>query len=106
MNLFNQPVRAVPKPSYGRNKPTLKQRGAISVKVRRELRERSGGICECCGSHLATDAAHLVRRWKVPDRTTVKLVAHLCKGCHQWADSCKEGREWLEQFRITLEESA
>lgn len=107
MDLYNQPVRAVPKPSYGRNRPTAGQRGAISVKVRRELRERSGGICECCRNNLAQEAAHTLRRWKVEDRTTVKELAHLCVACHRWADNTAEGRKWLTEFRNKqLEESA
>ncbi|WP_238187265.1 hypothetical protein [Paenibacillus sp. L3-i20] len=107
MNLANQPARSVPKPQHRRNKPTAKQRGDISVKVRRELRERSGGICERCKSHLAREAAHSVRRWKVENRTTVKELVHLCNECHLWADGCKEGRNWLIEFRNKLlEESA
>lgn len=97
------PFNPVPKPSYARNKPTAKQRGQITTKVRRELRERSGGICERCEYNLAVHAAHLVRRWQIPEKTTVKLVAHLCLGCHTWADTTKGGREWLKAFKTKLE---
>lgn len=34
------PFQPVPKPSFGRNKPTAKTRGQISTKVRKQLRER------------------------------------------------------------------
>lgn len=107
MNLANQPARTVPKPSHARNRPTAKQRGTISVKVRKELRDRSNGICECCRYNLAAEAAHTLRRWKIEDRTTVNDLAHLCYDCHRWADNSQDGRKWLEEFRNKkLEESA
>lgn len=91
-------LNEVPKPSYKRSKPTQKQRGAITPTVRKQLQERSQNVCECCGKGgLALQAAHLTRRWKLP-KTTVNDVCHLCIECHQWADSCKDGRKWLEQF--------
>jgi hypothetical protein len=100
-------LNPVPKPQHKRNRPTQKQRGAISTKVRRELRERSGGICEKCGYNLASEAAHTIRRWKVEERTTVQDIAHLCHDCHYHCDNTKEGRQWLETFRNKqLEESA
>lgn len=91
-------LNAVPKPQHKRNRPTAKQRGAISTKVRKELRERSGGICEKCYSHLATDAAHTIRRWQVVEHTTVQLLIHLCRTCHIYCDNTRDGRAFLEQF--------
>lgn len=106
MNLLNQPARAVPKPSFPRNKPTARQRGLISTKVRRQLRERSGGICERCHYAPAAHACHLVRRWLIQESTTVEFLAHLCVPCHQWADSCKDGRSFLEEFLLKLLEES
>lgn len=91
-------LNQVLKPQHKRNKPTARQRGAISSKVRQQLAERSQGVCERCRSARAVHAAHLVRRWKL-DKTTLNDLAHLCIACHQWADGSKEGRQWLEQFR-------
>ena len=98
-------LNAVPKPSYGRNKPTAKQRGQISTKVRKQLRERSGGICEKCKYALAVHAAHLVRRWQC-EITTVNHIGHLCLECHAWADTTAAGRVWLEQFHKKLLEGS
>lgn len=95
-------LNAVPKPSYGRNKPTAKQRGQISTKVRKQLRERSLGVCEKCHYALATEAAHLIRRWRIEVCTTVDHVAHLCNKCHTECDQTALGRNWLEWFRNQL----
>lgn len=106
INLSNQPLNAVPKPLHKRNRPTARQRGMITTKVRKQLRERSGGICEFCNNALAVHAAHLVRRWLIEETTTVKHLAHLCLDCHRHADTTKEGRAFLEEFLLKqLEES-
>lgn len=95
MGLSSNPC---PKPSYKRYKPTAKARGAISPKVRSELKQRSGGQCERqgCGNE-AVHAAHVTRRWKL-ERTEVHNVLHLCLTCHIWADQTVEGRAWLKTF--------
>lgn len=92
--------RPSPKVKHPRNKPTAKQRGAISASTRAELASRSNNLCERCGrGGIALQAAHTVRRWKVEGKTTVNELCHLCIECHTWADSCKDGREWLESFK-------
>lgn len=92
-------LNAVPKPQHRRNKPTAKQRGSISASVRLQLHERSHGICERCYSARATEAAHTIRRWRIEERTTVQLLAHLCNSCHTHCDNTRDGRLFLEQFR-------
>ena len=93
------PFHPVPKPSYKRFKPTAKQRGSITPKVRQQLIERSGGACERCGRR-AVHAAHITRRWKLQE-TTVNNLLHLCIDCHRWADNTKEGREWLASLSVS-----
>lgn len=50
------------KPKHKRIKPTQKMLGNISAKVRKEVRERSGGACEvhmkCLGA-FAREMAHI-----------------------------------------------
>jgi hypothetical protein len=99
VNFATEPVRSVPKPSHKRYKPRSRTRGAISPKVRKELKERSGGICERCNAAQAVHAAHLTRRWLIETRTTVNDLSRLCVPCHINADQTKEGREWLEWFK-------
>lgn len=93
-DLSNQPLRSVQKPSFKRNKPTAKQRGAISPSVRQALKARSEGLCERCKAARAVHAAHITRRWKL-DRTTVFDLLHLCERCHVWCDTTKDGRAFL-----------
>lgn len=92
----------VPKPAHKRNKPTAKQRGAISNEVYNAAMERSKGRCERCGSIKGLQCAHLIRRWQIDGKTTVKDVAMLCLECHFWADNTKGGREWLSDYRNGL----
>lgn len=95
----------VPKPKHKRNKPTAKQRGAISSEVYQAALERSGGRCERCGSTEGLQCAHLVRRWKIEGRTTVNDVAMLCGPsvnsgtCHHYVDYTAEGKEWAKELR-------
>lgn len=78
-----------------RIKPTARQRGAVSTKVRQQLYERSKGYCERCGRRKQLQAAHVTRRWKIEGRTTVDDLIHLCVDCHIWADNTAAGRQWL-----------
>lgn len=97
MNLANE-WNPAPKPTHKREKPTTKARGAISTKVRKELQNRSQGKCEREGCQReAVHAAHVTRRWKL-QKTEVHNLLHLCLECHIWADSSKEGREWLKEM--------
>jgi hypothetical protein len=85
---------------------TQRQMGEISTKVDKQLKARSGNVCERCKCAKAVQRAHLVRRWKLTHKTTVNDLAHLCVPCHQWADqSGKVGREWLDKFQERLMEN-
>ncbi|WP_375104092.1 hypothetical protein ACDZ28_04185 [Paenibacillus sp. RS8] len=95
----------VPKPKHKRNRPTAKQRGAISKDVYAAALERSGGRCERCGLMRELQCAHLVRRWRIEEKTSVNDVAMLCGPsvntgtCHNIVDYSAEGRKWAEQKR-------
>lgn len=117
MNLSNQPIRAVPKPTYKRRKKTAKQRGAISVQADREAKERAQGRCERCGwvegsydpsgRRWGLERAHLERRWKL-EETTGKDIAMLCGPsvnsgtCHHWVDYTSDGKAWAREYRKKL----
>ena len=106
INLSQEPVRAYPKSMQTRSKPvkpSQKQMGDISTKVDKQLKERSGGLCERCRAAQAVQRAHLIRRGKLTHKTTVNDLAHLCVPCHKWCDeSGKPGREWLQDFQRRL----
>lgn len=74
-----------------RVKPTQRQMGAISSKVDRELKERSGGVCEHCHAARATERAHIIGRKHLNHRTTVDDLLHLCTKCHDWLDETPDG---------------
>lgn len=89
----------VSKPKHNRNKPTRKQRGHIYDDVRKQLHERSKGICERCGRARATEAAHTLRRLDIKVRTTVDDLCHVCTECHKHMDSTLGGKVFKQAFR-------
>lgn len=83
------------KPKHPRSgKLTQKQMGAITDKVRKEVRARSGDICEVrikCSGALAVHMAHLVGRRVIKRRTTAADLRHACDACHTHIDTTGEG---------------
>jgi hypothetical protein len=87
----------VPKPNYKRFKTSQRIKGAISPKVRKNVRERSRGVCELrmrCGGTFATEQAHLIGRKHIEHKTTEQDLLHVCTSCHQWLDATPEGIKW------------
>lgn len=74
-----------------RIKPTQRQMGEISPKVDKQLKERSGGMCELCTAARAVQRAHITGRKQIDRRTTVEDLIHVCLPCHQWLDESVEG---------------
>lgn len=85
-----------------RVKLTQKQMGAISPKVRKEVKERSKGVCEvrmkCTGSR-AVHMAHKRGRRRMEHRTTAKDLWHACLVCHVWLDTTAEGERFKKERR-------
>jgi len=85
-----------------RIKPTQKQMGDISTKVRKEVRERSEGICEvrvkCIGS-LAVQQAHITGRGHLNHKTTAEDLLDSCLACHRWLDTTPEGIRYNRSLR-------
>lgn len=78
-----------------RIKPTQKQMGDISPRVRKQVNERSRGICEVdrphiC-SHFAAEMAHITGRKQIKHATTADDILHACIICHRWLDETPEG---------------
>ncbi|MNI26551.1 hypothetical protein D3C73_802560 [compost metagenome] len=74
-----------------RTKPTQRQMGDISPDVDKQLKKRSNGVCELCGSKAATERAHLTGRKQLKHKTKVTDLLHLCTECHDWLDETPEG---------------
>lgn len=106
-SLANQPAHTITKQQQTarkRVKRTQRQRGAISPRVRQEVRARSKGICEirmrCNGAH-AVEQAHLHGR-RLIDETTSELLKDSCKECHVWLDETPDGIRYKRQLREAI----
>ncbi|KIL35846.1 hypothetical protein SD71_10635 [Cohnella kolymensis] len=87
---------------HNRTKETQKQMGAISAKVRKQVRDRSGGICEVkekCTGAPATEQAHLTGRGTIKHKTTAADLKDACVECHRWLDSTGEGVKHKKSLR-------
>lgn len=82
-----------------RVKLSQRQMGAISSKVDKELKNRSGGVCERCRAARATERAHITGRKQLTHKTTVADLLHLCTACHDWLDETPEGIRYKRELR-------
>lgn len=85
-----------------RIKPTQKQLGDISPKVRKEVRNRSEGVCEvrvkCLGAR-AVQQAHIIGRKQLTHKTTAADLLDSCLECHRWLDETPEGIRYKRKLR-------
>jgi len=84
------------------DKLTQKQLGAITQKGRKQVRDRSGGICEIrvkCTGAPAAEQAHLTGRGVIDHRTTAEDLRDACVECHRWLDSTGEGVRYKKSLR-------
>lgn len=102
-------VRAYPKSEQlykKRIKPTQRQMGEISAKVRQDVKERSGGVCEVgmkCNGSRAYEMAHITSRKHITHRTTAKDVLHACVECHRWMDGTPEGIKYKRKLQEVMQ---
>lgn len=85
-----------------RIKPTQRQMGDISQKVRQEVKTRSGGSCEVrrrCKGARAMEMAHITGRKQLNHRTTAADILHACVECHRWLDGTTEGIRYKRKLR-------
>lgn len=81
-----------------RVKPTQRQKGTISNKVRQEVFERSGGACERCDSQRALHMAHIIGRKQIDHVTIEGDLVHVCVACHKWMDETPEGIQFKRRL--------
>lgn len=99
----------VPKPKHPRRSQKRGNITKITQTVRKEVMERSGGLCERCGRSAAYsfEMAHLINASQLGRGDEPWNVVLLCGPsvnsgtCHNWVDYTAEGREWR---RIKREE--
>jgi len=102
MNLANQPARTITKQMQTHSKRvklTQRMMGDISSKVDKQLKERSGWVCERCRSARAAERAHITGRKHLTHKTTVDDLLHLCTPCHRWLDGTIEGIKHNRKLR-------
>lgn len=81
---------------------TQKQMGDISPQVRKEVRERSKGICELklkCTGARAVQQAHITGRKQLTHKTTAEDLRDACVACHIYIDETPEGIRYKLQLR-------
>jgi len=86
---------------HKRIKLTQRQLGEITPAVRKQVKERSQGICEvrvkCAGSR-AYEMAHLIGRGHMEWKTTADDLLHSCVDCHRWLDGTPEGIRYKREL--------
>lgn len=92
-------VRAVPKPTFKRSKPTRKQRNNFSREVRKQIYERDEGKCQECGG-IGTEIHHVKFRSQ-GGRGVFSNGVLLCANCHR---KVHQLRELAEKWRNIMEE--
>ncbi|MEV2910733.1 hypothetical protein [Paenibacillus larvae] len=103
---MNLPFRPYPKSEQVKSKRvkfTQKQMGEISPSVDAKLKERSHGICECCGAADAIDRAHITSRGKLTHKTKLTDLLHLCRECHAFLDRTPEGKRLKRMTKACIE---
>lgn len=102
INLADQPLRACPKPSFGRNKPKRRTLSELSAKETKRLHERSNGVCERCDQQRAAEKAHVERRHNHSKPPTAEDFIHMCIKCHGECDASLAGRKWMRSFQQSI----
>lgn len=108
---------AVPKPSFGRNKPKRGSYTNVTDKVRKEIERRSMELwnstvpcCEHCGRIDMLCAAHMENASQYGSGGVPWNIMLICgthgwtDRCHHWADNTLPGRTWKEGKIIELRE--
>lgn len=90
-------MRPVPKPNYKRRKPKRGNQAKFSKKARQIIIDRDQGLCVRCG-RVYDHIHHIIYR-SAGGFGTVDNGVCVCHQCHDWAHSCKEGRQWFEEWR-------
>lgn len=85
-----------------RIKPTQRQMGDISPKVRKEVKQRSNDKCEVmarCNGTAAVHMAHIIGRKQLTHVTTAADILHACLSCHIWLDQTADGIAYRKSLR-------
>jgi 5-methylcytosine-specific restriction endonuclease McrA len=102
-NLASEPARTYTKDQQLQEKRTEPKRGnagKFSKRTIQTIGERDGWLCVRCRSpHIETVPHHIVYKSQLGKGTADNGVT-ICRPCHNWAHSKREGREWFEQYQL------
>ncbi len=90
----------VNKPSHKHNKPKRGASGKFSDETRQIIGERDKWPCVKCGGNQIESVPHHIIYKSQLGKGTVDNGVTICRTCHDWAHSCRAGREWFENYRI------
>lgn len=94
-------LRPAPKPKHNRRVKKRAARTEFSRKTREEIAERDGGRCVRCYAP-ATDIHHINFRSELTaDVSHKRNGCCVCRRCHAYAHSGKDGREWFVIWKNT-----
>lgn len=92
----------VPKPRFGRRKPTLKQRGEFSPKTVREIKQRDGEHCQECGNPRSDHTHHVKPKGRSGNgRGVATNGLRVCFNCH---DKIHKDRKLMLKWQRIYEE--
>lgn len=94
---LSEEYNPAPKPQFKRRLPKRADRGKFSKQTRLTIIERDNGFCVRCGAMY--DDIHHCHFKSQGGRGTVDNGVCVCRKCHTWAHSCREGRQWFEDYR-------
>ena len=86
--------------THNRKSPKRAARGKFSADTIQSIYERDNGRCVRCGTSSDLEAIphHIIYKSQL-GKGTIDNGCVTCRTCHRWAHSCREGREWFEQYR-------
>lgn len=88
-----------PKPSFSRGSEKRSIRGKFSKDTIIKIFERDGCCCVRCGSSKdLEEIPHHVIFKSQGGLGTVDNGVTVCRTCHRWGHSCREGRMWFVDY--------
>jgi hypothetical protein len=78
-----------------------KNRKQFTVPIIKQICQRDRYNCIRCGSYHIEETPHHIIFKSQGGLGDIENGATVCRACHTWAHSCKEGREWFENWQKT-----
>ena len=93
------PITKASQTASKRRTPKRVNKGKFSRTTLKIIGERDEWRCVRCGSYKIESTPHHVIYKSQGGTGTADNGVSICRTCHDWAHSCKEGRKWFEDYR-------